>query len=496
MSSTPRPSGSVTSNVSLLMFAKTIGFALNMALPLILARRLDQTQFGLYKQTFLVVATAIGVLPLGFGMSAYYFLPRHRDRESQCAAILNIVLFNFTAGGLACLALWLRPTLLELIFGNAGLVDYAPLIGVVIVLWISGSFLEIIPIAVGEVKRATVFIIAVQLTRTVVFVAAAVFAGTVRSLIYAAILQGVVQTCLVVGYLQWRFKGFWRSFNREMLRKQLSYALPLGFAGLLYTVQTDLHNYVVSNRFGPAMFAIYSIGTFNLPLIGLLQEAVTALLIPKVGLLQQEKQDREIIFLTARAMRKLAAIYFPIYAALIVTGPEFLSVLFTDRYRASWPIFAVNLTLLPLGILLQDPLFRAYYSQRYFLLRVRMVAFVALVFALLAGTSWFGPLGAVSAVVCITIVERSITITRFARLTGVKRTDIVLLKDVGKLALAASMAGVAATVTRALLWSGRPVTIVIACGVVCAIVYAASVLILGIITSEEKALVRQRFPRL
>src|SRR3954451_15720207 len=156
MSSTPRPSGSVTSHVSLLMFAKTIGFALSMALPLILARRLDQTEFGLYKQTFLVVATAINILPLGFGMSAYYFLPRHPDRESQCAAVLNIVLFNFTAGGLACLALWLHPALLGLIFGNAGLVDFAPLIGLVIFLWISGSFIEIIPIALGEVARATI----------------------------------------------------------------------------------------------------------------------------------------------------------------------------------------------------------------------------------------------------------------------------------------------------------------------------------------------------
>ena len=69
------------------------------------------------------------------------------------------------------------------------------------------------------------------------------------------------------------------------------------------------------------------------------------------GRLQLERRQGEIVQLIARMMRKLAAVYFPLYAGLLVTGREFVTVLFTERYDASWPIFAVNLTLIPLCIL-------------------------------------------------------------------------------------------------------------------------------------------------
>ena len=76
-------------------------------------------------------------------------------------------------------------------------------------------------------------------------------------------------------------------------------------------VQTDLHNYFVSNHFGPAQFAVYSIGTLQLPLMGLIWEAANSVLITRVSVLQKRNDAREIVLLVARAARKLAAVYFP-----------------------------------------------------------------------------------------------------------------------------------------------------------------------------------------
>ncbi len=66
--------------MSWLTFAKTVGFAFSIALPLLLVRRMDRAQYGLYKQAFLVVTTAMTVLPFGVPMSAFYFLPRETAR--------------------------------------------------------------------------------------------------------------------------------------------------------------------------------------------------------------------------------------------------------------------------------------------------------------------------------------------------------------------------------------------------------------------------------
>src|ERR1700726_2240808 len=99
-------SGSLTAHVSWLMFAKTLAFVFNLALPVLVVRRLDLVQFGVYKQLFLIIATSVAVLQFGFGMSAYYFLPREPDRQPEI--IFNILAFHTAIGGLACggLMLW------------------------------------------------------------------------------------------------------------------------------------------------------------------------------------------------------------------------------------------------------------------------------------------------------------------------------------------------------------------------------------------------------
>src|SRR5262249_13177917 len=162
-----------------------------------------------------------------------------------------------------------------------------------LLLWIVGQFLDTAPVANEEIRSATVLIIAMQATRALLLAGAAIIFATVRSLICAAIIFGSVQSLVLIWYLESRFPGFWHSFNWSMLRRQVSYAIPLGAAATLLTFQSDLHNYFISNRFTPAMFAVYSFGTLQIPLMGLLQEATNTVLITKISLLQQQEKTGE-----------------------------------------------------------------------------------------------------------------------------------------------------------------------------------------------------------
>jgi O-antigen/teichoic acid export membrane protein len=476
------------------MFAKTIAFVFNLALPMILVRRLDQAQFGVYKQLFLIIGTAVMVLPLGFAMNAYYFLPREPERQQE--TVLNILIYCMVMGCLACGAFLVRPVLLDIIFHQPGLTGYARLVGFVILFWIVSQALEIIPIAHGEMKMASAMIVSVQLTRTAIYLAAVLMFGSVRALIWAAVVQGVLQTGVLWWYLQSRFGAFWRRFDWSLMRNQLSYALPLGMAGILYTVQTDLHSYFVSNRLGAVAFAIYGVGTVQLPLMTMLQEATNAVVIPRVAALQQQNERPEIIQLMARAMRKLAAVYFPAYALLVVVAHEFIGFLFTKQYLASVPVFRINLTLLLLAILLQDPLFRAYAEQRFFLIRLRIFLCVLLTGGLWLGTAHFGLLGAISSVVLVTVIEKVVMAVKFGRILGVNRHDFVLLRDIGKLAVAAASAGLAAEGVRWLLRDARPLVILMACGIVFSLAYLGAVWLAGVLTREEKDLVQRKIAAL
>lgn len=476
--------GSLTARAFWLMFAKTLGFVFSFALPLLLVRRLSQNEYGLYKQVFLVVTTSLAVLPLGFGMSAFYFLPREHER--QRAVVFNIMLFNFAVGGLAFLTLLIAPQVLTGLFGSADLVPYAPLVGLIILLWIVSAFLEIVAIANQEAKQATLFIIIAQFTKTALLLAAATAFASIHSLLWAALIQGALQTVVLFGYLHSRFAGFWRKFDWPLMRLQLSYALPIGFAGLIYAVLMDLHNYFVSHRFGAATFALYSVGCFSLPLVGIIGESVGSVMITRVSQLQKQGESREIVLLTGRVMRKLAALYFPLYVFLIVVGREFIILLFTARYLASWPVFIINLTMLPAMIFIVDPIMRAHAEHRFFLLKVRALTIVVLFVALWFGTRYFGIVGAISIMVSVTLIDRVIEIGKAWRIIGVTRRDIVLLKDVGKIALAALTAGVASAGVHSLVLGLKPFFVLLICGAVFAPIYLACTSLFGVVTLDER----------
>src|SRR5213078_2616590 len=97
---------SLTARAFWLIFAKTLAFGFGFVLPLMLVRRLGQTEFGLYKQAVLVVVTAHGLLPLSYRMRAYYFLPRERERRG--AIVFYIMLYPLLTGSLALIVFLTR----------------------------------------------------------------------------------------------------------------------------------------------------------------------------------------------------------------------------------------------------------------------------------------------------------------------------------------------------------------------------------------------------
>lgn len=486
---------SLTARAFWLMFAKTLGFAFTFLLPPILVRELSQTDYGLFKQIFLVVNTAMTVLPLGFGMSAYYFLPREDERR-RAQVVLNILLFSTAVGAVGALTLALWPSLLVRLFNDAAFADYAPLTGALILFWVISSFLETVAVANQETRLSTAVIICAQLTKTLFMLGAALAFGSLLALAYASLLQAVLQTVVLLWYLRSRFPRFWRTFDWGMMRSQLAYAMPLGFAGLLYTVQTDLHNYFVSHRFSAADFAIYSVGCLEIPLISLLCDSVNSVMIPRVSLLQKEGATREIIRLTASVMRKLAAVFFPAYALLMVVGREFIAFLFTPAYLASWPILAVNLTLLPFSVIMLDSLVRAYVEHRYYLLKLRVLMFFVLVGGLWFGVARFGLVGAVGTVVGIIVFERLALLQKFVRVLKVSRRDLSEFGDVAKLAAASLVAACVALAVRALMSGFKPFYVLAACGVAFAASYLAAVMLLRVVSEEEFEMVRARLARL
>ena len=422
-----------------LLIAKSLGLSFNIILPLLIVRAMDANDVGVYRQVFLLVTNAAAILPLGFSLSAFYFLNREGERGER--VIANIVFFNTTMGGIAFALLLFFPGVLGAIFNNTDVTVLAPEIGLLIWLWVVSSFLETAALANQEVSLASAFIVVGQFSK-LVFMGSAVFLfATVESFVYAAILQCTLQIGILIIYLVRRHGYFWRFLDLRFFRQQLTYALPFGLASLVYIAQTDIHNYFVSYGFGPVGYAIYSQGCFQLPLIAILFESVSAIFIPRMSRLQSEGNRPEMLALTVAGSQKLALVYFPLFVFLMVVSWEFITTLFTDQYSSSVPIFRINILTIPLFAIFVDPVIRAFEQAGKFVLKVRLVLLSVLILGLGVTIGRVSLEAIITIVVAIFFIEKSLTTWKAFRLLEINRADVRLFRGLALTGLAAVLSG-------------------------------------------------------
>ena len=490
---------SLTRSALWLVTAKCAAFVLNLAVPLLLVRQLTVRDFGVYKQLFLLLDTATAIMTLGFAMSAFYFFPREPARKTQVVG--NILVFYALVGGLAGAVFAIFPALPAVLLNSRDLAEYAPAIDLAVLLWVGASALEFLAIANGEAWLAARIIPLTALLRSALLVAAGMLFGSVRALAYAAALYGILQSGVTLWYVRSRFSGAGRQIDWPLMRAQFAYTLPLAYANMLLWLQLYVHHYFVSNRYGAAAYAIYAVGCFQLPIVGFALESFGSVLIRRVSELRRQNETREIIRIVAHSVRTLAVLLLPVYSLLLVTGRDVITILFTERYSASWPIFAVNLTLIPLGIVAPayDAVFRACPEHLSVLYTTRTALLVPLLGGLWIATHRFGLVAPIVVVVGVTLAERVAIVLRVTRILDMAWSDLGLFRDVAKLGAAAGVAGVVTAVARrALPASGlgdKPLALLVVSAGVFGAAYLGTVLLLRVLTPEEWGAIRQRLIR-
>src|SRR5215470_12112785 len=128
----------LTQRAALLMAAYVIATVMSFALPLVLVRTMNQAEYGLYKQAFQIIASALSLLNLQVAVSVFYFYERAPGKRLQVS--LNVMVF---------LIFLVWPGWVTLIFRGADLVPHIPLLGFAIFCGLVSTNLDAVPIAAG-----------------------------------------------------------------------------------------------------------------------------------------------------------------------------------------------------------------------------------------------------------------------------------------------------------------------------------------------------------
>jgi O-antigen/teichoic acid export membrane protein len=475
----------LTQRAALLMAANVIATVMSFALPLLLVRTMSQAEYGLYKQAFQIMTSALCLLNLQVAVSVFYFYERAPGKRLQVS--LNVMLFYGLVGALLFLIFLIWPSWVTLIFQGSDLVPHIPLLGFVIFCWLVSTNLDAVPIAAGDVHIASALIVLSQFTKGVVMIIAGLVFRSLDAILVAAAIQGLMQIAFMAVYIRRRFGRFLAALDWRLFKSQIGNALPFGAGGIAAIVQNDMHSYFVSHYFDPATFAIYAVGSFPLPLLGMLAASFANALNPELAKYKERNDYRAIIDLWMDVARKLAFFFAPAFALLLVLRREFITLLFTENYAATAPIFAVNLFSILLGIAVHLHILRLFDRLKFFRLKLYLALIPVTLGALYVGLRAGGMIGVAVAVVSIQTLDVGVTLAMIKRELGMSRRDLRRLAPLLRIAAAAAAAATGALATRFMLRNAHTSVTFLVCAVVFALVYLITAAAAGAVSEEEKA---------
>jgi O-antigen/teichoic acid export membrane protein len=452
-----------------LTLGRSAGFAVTFLIPVVLVRVFDQATFGAYKQLFLVFATLYFIAQGGMAESLFYFVPQAQGRRGAYVAnaAIGLGVMGLVSGAL----LWAGAPAIAAWLNNPALAAHLPWIGAFLLLMLVSAGLEIVLIARGRFAWAAASYGLSDLLRSALFILPALITRRLEWVLAGAVAFAALRVVVTLGYFAGEFKGALRPGNGA-LKEQLSYALPFGAAVLIEAIQGNLHQYVVSARFDTATFALYAVGCLQIPFVDFVAGPAGNVMMVRMSERLADENRGAVVGLWHQTTLRLALIFFPLTALLLVLGRDLIVVLFTPAYAASVPIFLVWSLAILFPVLQTDGVLRVFARTR-FLLLVNVARLVLILGSISWFLSTFGLMGAVLVTLSGMIVAKGLMLFDMSRLLKVGLRGLLPWRGLGATAaLAAAAAAPAWAVMKAL--ADHPLAGLVFAGLTYASIYLAA----------------------
>lgn len=410
---------SLTKQAGLLMAGRLLAMPLAFLVPIILARRFSIEEFGYYKQIFLIFNVLLPIIDFGITNSLFYFIPRYLDTKNSIVG--QTIFLTFISCTICTGLFFLMPGKIAVVFTkDFQISSLIPLLGIFTILWHLSNILEVILIIEKKAFRAGVLTFFSEAVRSVSSILVVFFGGNIKHILIALVAVGGCRCALMAYYLLRNYDIDWR-IRFGSVKQQLIYSIPFGAAVIVNGLVNNVHQYIVSVTNSSAEYAIFAIGCFQLPLIGVLIDSVAKTSLVRMAELRNYPNAfEEIAIIVSNSCRKLWLITFPIFVIFFIVAEELIEILFTDQYMASVPIFRIFIFIIPLSALLIQHVPRVF-DETKFIFMNNVSVLILSVLLCSVGARYFGMAGVALGFV---VAQAAWKIVFFMRCTKLLRCDL------------------------------------------------------------------------
>jgi O-antigen/teichoic acid export membrane protein len=470
----------------MLMAGRGIAFALTFFVPVVLARVFSQTEFGTYKQFTLITYTLFSLGQFGLAECLFYFLPANPRSAGRYA--FNSMVMLGAMGTLFSVGLLLNSSRVASWMSNDALTGYMPLAALFLMFMLMGTVLEITMISRKDYKAATATYVLSDLLRAAFLVVPALVFQDLRWTLIGGVVFGGMRVLTIFGYLQKKF-GAEARFDIRLLRDQLAYALPYFSYVVVVIVQQNYHQYAVSFNFDAATFAIYAVGCLQIPLVDFMATPASNVMMVQMGEDLREGRRGHLLGVWHDTTRKLAFVFFPLVGVLLVNAYLLITLLYTNAYAASVPIFMIWTVSILFSVFQTDAVLRVFAENRsLFIANSARLAFTAL--AMTWFLTSFHLIGAVLATLIGILIAKAMTLVRIKSLLQATFSQVLPWKNLGSIFVVAMVSAIPALIVNAKFDVPALVLLPIS-GMVYMVTYTMLVLVFDLLNESEKAAMKR-----
>ena len=163
------------------------------------------------------------------------------------------------------------------------------------------------------------------------------------------LLPGILKLLVNVVFINDSLKRTETTSQHDYTRADVrSLWLHVGIYDVLQRVFSWVDKFAISLLFSAGVSAIYFNGTFDVPFLPLLLGAVSSAALLQMSSFTKKGNNPSAVLIANQTAKMLSSVVFPLFFFLLLFRQELFTVLLTDKYAESIPIFAVTVLIVPL----------------------------------------------------------------------------------------------------------------------------------------------------
>ncbi len=368
-----------SAQVGIVVFSRLLSGVAQLLTAVILTRLMDKEQVGVLMLLVTLAAAFNGIGTLGLPQSILYFVPNLTDGARRWLVRRTTAMLT----GLGALAAGL---LLLLIVGfgvfTEGKPGMAPLAGWVALYMLfdfPGGVLKHVLIANERHALASAAELMASLSYLGSLCIPAALGASLETTLMVLALTAAVRFATAVVGLELLYRGHRAEPMSGGVRAQLAYAVPLGLSQVTGYLNGQADKVLIGLFFAAEVFAEYSMGAREIPLVTMLPYTVASVLMPRlVKILATVPGDAgraQVMDLWHASIRKVSLMVLPIAVFFLATAETFVAWLFTRDYLGAADPLRIYLLLLPLRVTAYGIMIQVF-GQPRLVFRASVLAFV------------------------------------------------------------------------------------------------------------------------